>query len=346
MTQQESKLWTKIQAFQFSEKDTTFPFEARLARENNWTIEFTERVIEEYRRFMFLCCISKKIKTPSDEVDQVWHLHMIYTKSYWEDFCQNTLGQLIHHNPTKGGHEEREKFWELYENTKIFYREKFGEKPPEDIWLPTQERFSKINFKRVHFDDYWLIKKPSRVLRNQLAFFMVLVAGTFSVAATNTSIPLNYSILALTITVIGLLIFRKFKILVGFLILLGGTLISIYLTKNTENLALALIVIGCFGGGLVTVMAIFRLRAKESKQRKTRQFIGFFVVLFAVILGVITNEQIAVGLGIVGMMILVFNINYNVGSGGGSNWGGCAAGCGDSDSGCGSGCGGCGGCGG
>ena len=62
MTQQETKLWTKIQAFQFSEKDTTFPFQARLARENNWTIEFTERVIEEYRRFMFLCCISKKMK--------------------------------------------------------------------------------------------------------------------------------------------------------------------------------------------------------------------------------------------------------------------------------------------
>jgi len=261
MTQQEKKLWTKIQAFQFSEEDTTFPFQARLARENNWTIEFTERVIEEYRRFMFLCCISKKMRTPSDEVDQVWHLHMIYTQSYWEDFCQNTLGQPIHHNPTKGGQEERRKFWELYEDTKIFYQEKFGEKPPEDIWLPTQERFSKINFKRIHFDDYWLIKKPSRILRNQLAFFMVLVAGTFSVAATNTTIPVNYSILALIVTVIGLLVFRKFKILVGFLTLLGGTLAGIYLTENTENLPLALIVIGCFGGGLVTVMAIFRLRA-------------------------------------------------------------------------------------
>jgi len=72
--------------------------------------------------------------------------------------------------------------------------------------------------------------------------------------------------------------------------------------------------------------------------------IGFFVTFFAVILGIATDvTEIAIGLGIVGSMILVFNLDYNTGSGGGSSWGGCG-GCGDS--GCGSGCGGCGGCGG
>jgi hypothetical protein len=37
--------------------------------------------------------ISTHIVTPSEQVDQVWHLHLTYTRSYWDEFCPNVLGQ-------------------------------------------------------------------------------------------------------------------------------------------------------------------------------------------------------------------------------------------------------------
>ena len=39
--------------------------------------------------------------TPSIEVDQVWHLHLIYTRQYWNDFAKHMPFEP-HHGPTKG----------------------------------------------------------------------------------------------------------------------------------------------------------------------------------------------------------------------------------------------------
>ena len=103
MTPLENQLWDKIVDFEFDEPGTVLTFNARLARENGWNNSYTGRVIEEYKKFIFLCCISPTQVTPSDPVDQAWHLHLTYTKSYWTNLCRGTLGMEIHHNPTKGG---------------------------------------------------------------------------------------------------------------------------------------------------------------------------------------------------------------------------------------------------
>ncbi|MEE1898493.1 hypothetical protein V1389_09110 [Flavobacterium rakeshii] len=101
MTAPQKELWDKISNFRLDDPDASFTFSARLARENGWTKEYTNSVIEEYRKFIFVCCVSKSSVTPSDPVNQVWHLHLTYTKSYWIDFCKNTLQREIHHKPTK-----------------------------------------------------------------------------------------------------------------------------------------------------------------------------------------------------------------------------------------------------
>ncbi|MUV03051.1 hypothetical protein GN157_04950 [Flavobacterium rakeshii] len=101
MTAPQKELWDKISNFRLDDPDASFTFSARLARENGWTKEYTNSVIEEYRKFIFLCCVSKSSATPSDPVNQVWHLHLTYTKSYWINFCKSTLQREIHHNPTK-----------------------------------------------------------------------------------------------------------------------------------------------------------------------------------------------------------------------------------------------------
>jgi len=88
-----------------------FYFARYLSKENNWDIVFSNRVIIEYKRFMYLLSISKNEVTPSYQVDQAWCLHMIYTRSYWVDLCKNTLGFSLHHNSTKGDDNENARFF-------------------------------------------------------------------------------------------------------------------------------------------------------------------------------------------------------------------------------------------
>ncbi len=126
-------LWEKVSKFQFDDPGAEFPMSKRLAEEQGWTHELALRVIEEFRRFMFMCTISEKMCTPSLMVDEVWHISLIYTDVYWIKLCVRTLGTLIHHEPAKGGTADKEKFNEFYITTLELYATLFGE-PPEDIW--------------------------------------------------------------------------------------------------------------------------------------------------------------------------------------------------------------------
>ena len=84
--------------FDFVE-NVDFTFSARLARENGWTENFSNKVIEEYRKFLFLATISQQPVTPSDEIDQAWHLHMTFTQHYWDYVCAEILQISLHHDP-------------------------------------------------------------------------------------------------------------------------------------------------------------------------------------------------------------------------------------------------------
>ncbi len=176
-----SILWTKIQNFKLDNPSAQFTFSQRLARDNNWSSDVTQKTIQEYKKFIYLCCVSEQSITPSDAVDQVWHLHLTYTKSYWVDFCKHTLEKEIHHNPTKGGTSEKEKYNNCYDHTFMMYTQEFGENPPQDIWLDSTTRFTQINYKRINVDNYWMIKKPT-TLRNSslvMAALIALIASLF-----------------------------------------------------------------------------------------------------------------------------------------------------------------------
>jgi len=161
MTEKEKRLWDKIAQFEINDPHSSFTFTDRLARENDWTLEYSVRAIDEYKRFLFLICATNTPKTPSEEVDQVWHLHLIYTQSYWLELCRDTLNQDIHHGPTKG-REERTIFIDYYAETLKEYEAFFGYPPPVDIWPPSEKRFKTVRFTRVNRDKYWLIKKPNQ----------------------------------------------------------------------------------------------------------------------------------------------------------------------------------------
>ncbi len=131
----------RIETLAIGRIDSTLGFEGRLAAENGWSEAFASRVAVEYRRFLALVAIGDEQLTPSDAVDQAWHLHLAYTRDYWYDLCRNIVGRDLHHEPTSGGIDQREHYRDCYARTIERYRATFNETPPGDIWPDPADRF-------------------------------------------------------------------------------------------------------------------------------------------------------------------------------------------------------------
>ena len=132
-------VWQALSHYTIGPEQAALSFADRLARENGWKPAFAARVIEEYKRFAFLAATSGHELTPSDAVDQAWHLHLTYTRDYWERFCP-LLGVALHHGPTAGGQDERHRFYRQYADTLAAYEAAFGERAPPDIWPSARQR--------------------------------------------------------------------------------------------------------------------------------------------------------------------------------------------------------------
>jgi hypothetical protein len=131
-------LWARLETMEIDPPDATTRFHHRLKQYNKWTDEFATRVTKEYRRFLYLAARAGHPVTPSDTVDQAWHLHLIYTRHYWQELCGEILELQLHHEPSAGGTVESNKFERQYEQTIESYKATFGEAPPADIW-PVRE---------------------------------------------------------------------------------------------------------------------------------------------------------------------------------------------------------------
>jgi hypothetical protein len=185
------KLWEKISNFSLDNPEASFSFTDRLARENGWSIEFSKRVVDEYKKFIYMSVVSGKSLTPSDEVDQAWHLHLVYSYSYWVEMCENTLGGFrLHHGPTKGGVTEKKRYDDQYSQTLEFYRNEFGYDAPRDTWPNHDVRFGKINFRRVSMHDNYVLSKEkvkSYMLNVATVLFSLFGAALFLSAKPSDS---------------------------------------------------------------------------------------------------------------------------------------------------------------
>jgi len=173
-------LWGKIQQFPLDEANIAQPFSKRLAQENGWTPAYALRVVAEYKKFVFLSCISPTGASPSHPVDAAWHLHLTYTKAYWGTFCRDTLGRELHHAPTKGGQHENQHHRSIYEVTLQLYRDQFGQEPPADIWPASGTRLPARDQVLVDRQTHWIWPKPGSVARKRASLVgLVLVALLF-----------------------------------------------------------------------------------------------------------------------------------------------------------------------
>ena len=189
-----------ILEFQIDDPSANFNFSSRLAQENGWTEEFSKRVVNEYRRFLVLCAEAGHKVTPSDAVDQAWHLHLCYTENYWDDLCGKILKFPLHHGPTKGGVEERVKFSDWYSKTLDSYRKIFKEKPPKGIWPSPKKRFKSQEFRRINCSSNFILSKKT-VGFSLLGFVVVCLVARGEESDLVTSIGLG------VLSMAGLMVF-------------------------------------------------------------------------------------------------------------------------------------------
>lgn len=112
----------------------------RLQAEHRWTPALTLRALEEYRRFLVLAATGGSPVTPSKLVDEVWHLHLTFTRDYWERLTP-LLPAPLHHDPANGQPGDAAHYAHQYVSTLNLYADTFGTQPPADLWPdPRQKR--------------------------------------------------------------------------------------------------------------------------------------------------------------------------------------------------------------
>lgn len=178
MSGPDDPLWQRLDAYQIGPPDAEFTFIQRLMRENRWSADYAGRVLGEYKRFAYLAVKAGHPVTPSDQIDQAWHLHLQYSRDYWERFCPEVLGADLHHGPTAGGQAERHRYYTQYAQTLATYEQTFGHAAPADIWSPARERFGEqpLAF-RIRRSEIIFLKDREGTLSLFFVIFVMLGMG-------------------------------------------------------------------------------------------------------------------------------------------------------------------------
>lgn len=154
MTETEAELYAKLCEFKLNDPTSPYPMSAKLSWEYHWSEIYTLRAMCEYKKYIFLAAIAEGMVSPSSTIDCVWHYHLLYTHSYWEELCGKILKKSLHHYPGDSG-ANRQDDYQRYDYTIKLYQNYFGS-PPADIWdFPP--------FHSNHLDRqqrYWQIPNP------------------------------------------------------------------------------------------------------------------------------------------------------------------------------------------
>jgi hypothetical protein len=200
MNTEQIELYERIQSFSLDKPNAQLSFSKRLARDNGWTLQYSQQVIEEYKKFAFLAVAAGHPVTPSDQVDQVWHLHLTYTRSYWEEFCSEVLQTPLHHDPTLGGQTENQKFDDWYSKTLESYERFLGAKPPIEIWSTPKDRFGRdLYFMRINTQQNWVLPKlqvQKGATASIAVLFTLILSGCYAGSSESNINPFAGTLLA------------------------------------------------------------------------------------------------------------------------------------------------------
>lgn len=109
-------------------------------KDGDWTDESAERLVEEYRRFLYLKARSGGQLTPPKVIDKVWHMHLAMGDDFKARFCTEIGIKMIHETGMA-----RDVALASYTRGYETYAEEFGGRPPKDIW-PSPSNSRKESF--------------------------------------------------------------------------------------------------------------------------------------------------------------------------------------------------------
>jgi len=107
-------------------------FILKIQQKTGWSKDFSLGAIDEYKRFIYLTTVSKSALTPSVAVDEVWHLHLTFSRCYWGTLCKKILADELHHEPATSS--ELGKTQNQYRQTLELYHRYFDRTPPGKYW--------------------------------------------------------------------------------------------------------------------------------------------------------------------------------------------------------------------
>ena len=206
-------LWNNKLEFDLDNPENDYGFSIALAKENYWTIEFTEKAILEYKKFMYLASNYEIQISPSAIVNLVWIQHINYVTSY-QSFC-DVLNKEIQHPSSSNAEANFEINRETKEITRSFYEVDFG-KQPKDIWI-FNGMYESLNLMKAKIKLWTFIKY------GLLAFTISSVPAYFLLKPIYLKINLSSFyvgfIILIAFTLVFLIIYNKIKlkkIVIGF----------------------------------------------------------------------------------------------------------------------------------
>ena len=85
--------------------------------------------VKQYKRFLNLKIKYPELNlVPTDDIDMIWHSHILDTEQYAKD-CANLFGKFLHHNPFFGefGNETQEEMGIMFKETSDMWLHEYGE---------------------------------------------------------------------------------------------------------------------------------------------------------------------------------------------------------------------------
>jgi hypothetical protein len=131
-------LWLKLNVMNAQGLQAFAPMMKMAEQQMGANAEMAQRVIEEYRKFLFLAMRAGHQVIPPGIINDVWMAHIQNAQNYWEN-----LGQMISERPATQGIDAKtfSNMADAWSATLQSYEKIFGMKPPMDIWGqgPAQE---------------------------------------------------------------------------------------------------------------------------------------------------------------------------------------------------------------
>jgi hypothetical protein len=102
---------------------------SRVITKNLWSEKNFALYLYGLKQYFLLCAVLKTVPMFSKEMDDIWHEMLIFTREY-QEFCNQFIGEMIHHAPTVSKMESCQRaefdwlytqFFEVNEITKYIY---------------------------------------------------------------------------------------------------------------------------------------------------------------------------------------------------------------------------------